>query len=198
MKLRTNSRHEWINAFIAVMEQYREPRQTQGSVGALDYERAGNSTGGARCSKIVRPSVLDFLCDVELAAHRALSNDQEATTLFNVFYRNYKVEQITVAEINRTCPTPCGVSMCYSTDDVWTCIVGVGSSLMETNLCSSCQREIGESGSGLKKIKPAYVTKLPKGWAEADQRIRERVGRMFIARRIFPVGSYMASKDVRN
>jgi len=188
LKLQTNSRHEWINAFIAVMEQYREPRQTQGSVGALDYERAGNSTGGARCSKIVRPSVLDFLCDVELAAHRALSNDQEAKVLFDFFYRDFKVEQITVAEINRTNPELC--FFCRSATDVWKTL---DAELNEHTACEDCRKE-----HQLKKTKPAFVTKLPQGWAEADQRIRERVGRMFIARRIFPVGSYMASKDVRN
>lgn len=56
------------------MDFFTETKMTHGTNAAIDYERAlGGAKGPQNCTNVVRPSISDFISDVEVAARRALS-----------------------------------------------------------------------------------------------------------------------------
>lgn len=78
-----------------VVEMYLEQKRSHGSVGCMDYERALTATGGGGANpRIVRPTISDFICDVEIAARRALTQSEYA-----VFQRLYVFQDWATGEL---------------------------------------------------------------------------------------------------
>lgn len=82
---RVNPRFEWRDIFLQVIEAYQQVKSTTGSIGSLNYEKALDGSSGGACSKYVKPSMSDFIGDVELAARAALSTNEE----LRFFYDHY-------------------------------------------------------------------------------------------------------------
>ena len=77
----------WRSVFCDVIEEYQHIKSITGTLSAINYEVAlDGSSGGSRCSKVVRPSLSDFVCDVETAARRALSNNKQHLKFFLQYY----------------------------------------------------------------------------------------------------------------
>lgn len=70
-------------AFDSVIDHYHSLKSSTGSIRGLDYSKTGQGTNNAN---ILRVSPSDFICDVELAARRAL---EEIPHLYKLFVRCY-------------------------------------------------------------------------------------------------------------
>jgi hypothetical protein len=84
--------------FESSMDHYMEVKKTHGSIQTLDYRHAAEKVDGNRSSRLVTPDPSDFLCDVELAAKRALSQRPD---LYSQFRAVYIDQIISVDEIDR-------------------------------------------------------------------------------------------------
>ncbi len=71
----------WQRIFDTVIRKYIEVKMTHGTHKALNY--AHTSSGGGN-PYIVRPSLSDFICDVEIKARKALSASEWA--MFSALY----------------------------------------------------------------------------------------------------------------
>lgn len=69
-------RDSWRSAFDVVIPTFMEIKQSHGHLGAIDYSKALEATGGGASKGIVRVSISDFLCEVEIAARRALTAEE--------------------------------------------------------------------------------------------------------------------------
>ena len=70
----------WKQAFDETIDHYHTLKSCNVSIKGLDYSK----TGGGTNSNVIHCSASDFICDVELAARRVLSDH-----LFEVFVDNY-------------------------------------------------------------------------------------------------------------
>lgn len=61
----------WKESFDEVIDHYQSLKSSVGGVKGLDYSRSG---GGGNSANMIVVSPSDFICDVELAARRALSD----------------------------------------------------------------------------------------------------------------------------
>jgi hypothetical protein len=80
------------------MDHYMEVKRSHGSTPSRDYETLieDGPPDGNRNTKFVRPNISDFLCDVELAAKRALTPE-----LFAQFHAVYIDQSISVDVLSR-------------------------------------------------------------------------------------------------
>jgi hypothetical protein len=95
------NRSQFYRAFQQVLSIYQEKAQSSGTIPVMDYATnigAGEAdhTGS---SSLVRPSVSDFLCDVEIAGRRALTDSEFA--YFKHFYLSGEVVVYTQGDINQ-------------------------------------------------------------------------------------------------
>jgi hypothetical protein len=81
-----NKKRLWRQAFSKVMERYAELRMSDGSIGAFNYSEPESFNGGSFNSKIVGTSISDYICDVEIAARRALQGDPLLYSHFKSVY----------------------------------------------------------------------------------------------------------------
>lgn len=83
-----NLKSLWERAFSDVMEEYQEIKATLGSSSCEGFYNGLAREGGrtAMNTRVVRPSVIDFVADVELAARRALHPAE--FTFFRQYYIN--------------------------------------------------------------------------------------------------------------
>jgi hypothetical protein len=75
-------RRFWKSAFQTVIEQYQEIRAANEGAGALNYEKLSNAGGFATCTynpRVVKPTLSDFVCDVEIAARTTLDKAELKT-----------------------------------------------------------------------------------------------------------------------
>ncbi len=151
--MRTNVRQQWKDVFDAVIEHYQEVKSSNSHLGALNYEEAGVGTGSGRCTKIVRPSNCDFICDVERAARRALRDNDEELAFFQTHYSGFSTKRPGI----------------YTTKD------------------AQIKAVLDES----------YLPPLDPTKGGLNDSVREKVGKILMARRIYPVSRYFASRDVR-
>jgi|SRR5581483_4923106 len=76
--LKGSKRFYWRSVFDEVMATYVEARWTAGSHQAINYERALEGTGGSHAIGVVKPTLVDFLADVEVCAKVALNGTEFA------------------------------------------------------------------------------------------------------------------------
>jgi hypothetical protein len=79
-----------IKAFDLVIQEYSDQKSTDGSIQAKDY---GKQMGGGKNTLKVRPSISDFLCDVELVVRRMLPQPRLQTLFRNLYVNCSMTEQ---------------------------------------------------------------------------------------------------------
>jgi hypothetical protein len=80
-----NTYVDWQQVFKEVMEHYVDAKSSTGSMKSLNYENALEGSVSGANTKVVKPSLSDFVCDVELAVRRVLSYN-ELVALFEHVY----------------------------------------------------------------------------------------------------------------
>lgn len=84
-----NSREIWSKAFFSVISAYQETKTVIGTSGAIDYSKALlNPSTSLQVVGHIKPSLLDFICDVELTARKAL-NDEDFKFFQTYFVHTY-------------------------------------------------------------------------------------------------------------
>lgn len=92
IKKQLSSREIWRAAFFSVITAYQETKSVVGSTGAIDYAQAvlDPGTNLQSVDGHCKPSLSDFLCDVELAAKKALN--EEDYKFFVKYFVNANLE----------------------------------------------------------------------------------------------------------
>ena len=88
--------HAPANAFQEVVTHYQDSSLSASSISAVDFSRPGSDGGKVTHSKNTfkeRPTLSDYVCDVEINARRVLS-----LTEFSYFRKYYLVEMLPVAD----------------------------------------------------------------------------------------------------
>jgi hypothetical protein len=95
--------NDWKRAFDETIEFYQEAKSTLGLIPAIDYANHPAATGGPSAGGYMKPTVVEYVADVELAARRVLSPELHlvfkalfVTSFEPVDYRSTAVEEIRV------------------------------------------------------------------------------------------------------
>ena len=125
----------WRAAFRRVMNYYLEAKSAaySSSVGGFYAAMEAETKGSGYVARIIKPTLIDYVCDVEIVARGVLNPSQYQ--LFRILYIDLKEPSPEVAKSDR--------------------------------------------------------------FRKAEKKIKEQVGKAFVAFKIYPAESYFASKDLR-
>ena len=93
MEANTPTPKPYLLAFERIISEFQEAKDSSGLLSATDYSKnaeAGKATS-TKNSQQIQPSVSDFICDVEIAARRSLTETQLA-----YFKRHYLSANVVV------------------------------------------------------------------------------------------------------